>query len=147
MSQTIIGFDYGQRKIGVAIGNTSTGLAQGITTISTHSSTGPWRAIEKLIEDWHPTSLVVGFPYSWHGGKTDSSGLIREFGRELAHRFKLPVNFIAETLTTDFADFLIRETTMPGKRITKRRKLVRDQLAAELILKTYLNEHTDPKTE
>ena len=52
MSQTVLGFDYGRRKIGIAVGQTSTGFAEGIATIPANSAAGPWLKIEKLIEDW-----------------------------------------------------------------------------------------------
>ena len=146
MSQTILGFDYGRRKIGIAVGQTSTRFAEGIATIPANSPAGPWLEIGKLIEGWQPDALVVGLPLAVDGSEPEFAGFVREFGRQLQFRFKLPVDFVDETLTTDFADAIIRETTGPGKRITKRRKSVRDQLAAELILKTYLHEFTDPQT-
>jgi putative Holliday junction resolvase len=146
MSQTVLGFDYGRRKIGIAVGQTTTGLAEGIATIPANSPSGPWLKIRKLIEDWQPDTMVVGLPLAVDGSEPEFARFVREFGRQLQFRFKLPVDFIDETLTTDFADAIIRETTGPGKRITKRRKSVRDQLAAELILKTYLHESTAPQT-
>ena len=146
MRQTVLGFDYGRRKIGVAVGQTSTRFAEGIATISANSPTGPWLKISKLIEDWRPDALVVGLPIILDGSEPEFAGYAREFGRQLHRRFELPVDFVDETLTTDSADFIIRERTAFGKRITKRRKSVRDQLAAELILKTYLNECTNPQT-
>ena len=146
MSQTVLGFDYGRRKIGIAVGQTSTGFAEGIATIPADPPAGPWRKIEKLIEGWQPDTLVVGLPLAADGSEPKFARCAREFGRQLQCRFELPVNFIDETLTTDFADALIRETTTPGKRITKRRKSVRDQLAAELILKTYLHDCTTSQT-
>ena len=146
MSQTVLGFDYGLRKIGIAVGQTSTGFAEGIATIPANSPAGPWLRIGKLIESWQPDALVVGLPLALDGSEPEFAGFAREFGRQLQYRFELPVNFVDETLTTDFANAIIRETTEPGKRITKRRKSVRDQLAAELILKTYLHECTTPQT-
>ena len=146
MSQTVLGFDYGRRKIGIAIGQTSTGFAEGIATIPADSPAGPWLKIEQLIEGWQPDALVVGLPLAVDGSEPKFAGCVREFGKQLQCRFELPVDFVDETLTTDFADAIIRETTAPGKRITKRRKSVRDQLAAELILKTYLHECTNPQT-
>ena len=146
MIQTVLGFDYGLRKIGIAVGQASTGFAEGITTIPANSPAGPWLTIGKLIEDWRPDALVVGLPRAADGSEPDSAGSAREFAKQLRCRFELPVDFVDETLTTDFADAIIRETTAPGKRITKRRKSVRDQLAAELILKTYLHEYTAPQT-
>ena len=146
MSQTVLGFDYGRRKIGIAIGQTSTGFAEGIATIPADSPAGPWLKIEQLIEGWQPDALVVGLPLAMDGSEPKFAGCVREFGKQLQCRFELPVDFVDETLTTDFADAIIRETTAPGKRITKRRKSVRDQLAAELILKTYLHEYTASQT-
>ena len=146
MRQTVLGFDYGRRKIGIAVGQTSTGFAEGIATISADSPAGPWLKIGKLIEDWRPDALVVGLPLAIDRSESEFAGCAREFGRQLHCRFELPVNFVDETLTTDFADAIIRETTASGKRITKRRKSVRDQLAAELILKTYLHDSTAPQT-
>jgi putative Holliday junction resolvase len=146
MSQTVLGFDYGRRKIGIAVGQTSTGFTEGIATIPANSPAGPWLKIGKLITEWQPDALVVGLPLAVTGGEPEFAGYAREFGRQLKCRFELPVDFIDETLTTDFADAIIRETTAPGKRITKRRKSVRDQLAAELILKTYLHESAAPQT-
>ena len=146
MRQTVLGFDYGRRKIGIAVGQTSTGFAEGIATISAHSPVGPWFEIGKLIEDWRPDALVVGLPLAVDGSEPEFAGYAREFGRQLHCRFELPVDFIDETLTTEFADTIIRETTVSGKRITKRRKSVRDRLAAELILKTYLHEYAAPQS-
>ena len=144
--ETVLGFDYGRRKIGVAVGQTSTGFAEGIATIRADSPVGPWIKIGKLIEDWRPDALVVGLPLALDGSEPKFAKYTREFGRQLHCRFELPVNFVDETLTTDFADAIIRETTAPGKRITKRRTSMRDQLAAELILKSYLHDCTTPKT-
>ena len=144
MQQTVLAFDYGRRKIGIAVGQTSTRIAEGIVTIRADSPAGPWLEIEKLIESWRPDALVVGLPLAVDGNESEFAGCAREFGRQLQCRFELPVDFVDETLTTDFADAIIRETTAPGKRITKRRKSVRDQLAAELILQTYLHDYATP---
>ena len=144
MRQTVLGFDYGRRKIGIAVGQTSTGFAEGIAMIPANSPAGPWLKIQKLIDDWQPDALVVGLPLAVDGSEPEFARCAREFGRQLYRRFELPVDFVDETLTTDYADSIIREITAPGKRITKRRKTVRDQLAAELILKTYLHESTTP---
>ena len=146
MMQTVLGFDYGGSKIGIAVGQTSTGFAEGIATIRASSPAGPWREIGKLITEWQPDVLVVGLPFALDGSEPEFAGCAREFGRQMHCRFELPVDFVDETLTTDFADSIIRETTAPGKRITRRRTSLRDQLAAELILKTYLHDCTTPQT-
>ena len=146
MSQTVLGFDYGRRKIGIAVGQTSTGFAEGIATIRADSPAGPWLKIGKLIAEWQPDTLVVGLPLALDGSEPKFAKSTRKFGRQLHCRFELPVDFVDETLTTDFANAIIRETTPSGKRSTKRRISVRDQLAAELILKTYLHDCATPQT-
>jgi len=140
MNETLLGFDYGTQKIGVAVGQIGTGSTQGIATIRNNSSPEPWSKIENLINDWEPTYLIVGIPLTSSGNEPQFSKNVREFGKQLQYRFNLPVSFVNEALTTDLADAIIRETTPPGKRITRRRKSLRDQIAAEFILQTYINE-------
>ena len=146
MSQTFLGFDYGHRRIGVAAGQTVTGTAEGIATILANYPTGPWLEIEKLIDAWQPDGLVVGMPVTSYKNESELVRQSRAFGNELCSRFHLPVHFIDETLTSNSADAIIRETTTPGKHITKRRKTIRDRLAAELILQTYLHEYHNVET-
>lgn len=146
MIQTLLGFDYGQRRIGVAVGQTMTGTAEGIATVLANYPTGPWLEIEKLIDTWQPDALVVGLPVASNGNEPELARQSRVFGKELCSRFHLPVNFIDETLTSSSADAIIRDTTISGRAITNRRKTVRDRLAAELILQTYLHEYPNSKT-
>jgi putative Holliday junction resolvase len=146
MTEIVLSFDYGRKKIGIAVGRTSTGLAEGIATIPTNPSELLWVKINTLIQEWQPDTLVVGLPLALDGHEPAFVRYTRQFGGQLNSRFKLPVHFVDETLTTDFADAIIRETTGSGKRITARRKLIRDRLAAELILTTYLNEYTITET-
>ncbi len=94
MSQTVLGFDYGRRKIGIAIGQTSTGFAEGIATIPADSLAGPWLKIEQLIEGWQPDALVVGLPLAVDGSEPEFAGCVREFGKQLQCRFELPVDFV-----------------------------------------------------
>ena len=145
MNEVVLGFDYGRRKIGVAVGRVSTGYAEGITKIPAIPAQSLWFNVDQLITNWQPDTLVVGLPMTPGKNETEFLRYVRHFGKELTSRYRLPVNFVDETLTTDFADAIIRETTQHGKRIHSRRKSMRDQLAAELILTTYLNEFNSPK--
>jgi putative Holliday junction resolvase len=144
--EVALGFDFGSRKIGIAVGRASTGNAEGIATIPCNPKTTLWSAINELIEYWQPDTLVVGLPFALNGTESKTTGFARKFGKDLDLRFNLPVCFIDETLTTDYADAIIRESTKNGKQITSRRKSIRDKLAAELILMTFLNEHKNTKT-
>ena len=147
MTEIALGFDYGRRKIGIAVGRASTGFAEGIATIPSTPPVLLWSNVSQLISDWQPDTLVVGLPITSGNNQSSLVKYIQEFGEELSFRFQLPVNFVDETLTTDFADAIIREITPHGKQITSRRKLIRDQIAAELILSTYLNEFKTARSE
>ena len=142
MNQTLLAFDYGTRKIGVAAGQDVTGTTQGIGTIATSSKRRQWDEIETLIRKWQPDKLVVGLPMTAPGRESAMMAQARKFGEELEKRFDRTVYFVDETLTSDYADSMIRSSTGRGKRITPRRRAVRDMIAAELILQTYLHEHT-----
>ena len=143
MTQTLLGFDYGTRRIGVAAGQDNTGSAQGVATIPTPAAGAQWDKIDALINEWQPDTLVIGLALSGTGEETTLSRLARQFGKQLQTRFGRNVRYIDETLTSDAADTLIRESQPAGKRITRRRQKVRDQIAAELILQTYLHEQSD----
>ena len=143
MTQTLLAFDYGTHKIGVAAGQNNTGSAQGVATVPTPLAGAQWDKIDALINEWQPDTLVIGLALSGTGEETTLSRLARQFGKQLQTRFGRNVRYIDETLTSDAADTLIRETQPAGKPITRRRQKVRDQIAAELILQTYLHEQSD----
>jgi putative holliday junction resolvase len=139
MSATFLGFDFGTRRIGVAVGQNLTGTAQGIDTINNSGAQGPWPAIAKLVKEWQPDALVVGLPLTKDGNETNLAKSVRAFAVKLDQRFGLPVHFIDETLTSQTAEALVSQATPVGKRIIGKRQSLRDQIAAELILSTYLN--------
>ena len=140
MSTTAMGFDFGTKRIGVAAGQNLTGTAQGIATVSNSGKDGPWGEIQGLIGQWQPDILIVGLPLGKEGTTTTLSQAARGFGAELASRFKLPVDYVDETLTSRAAENLVSEATPSGKRIIGKRQELRDQIAAELILSTYFYE-------
>ena len=128
MTQTLLGFDYGTRRIGVAAGQDNTGSAQGVATIPTPSAGALWDKIDALINEWQPDTLVIGLALSGTGEETTLSRLARQFGKQLQTRFGRNVRYIDETLTSDAADTLIRESQPAGKLITRRRQKVQIRL-------------------
>ncbi|HIG15459.1 MAG TPA: Holliday junction resolvase RuvX [Gammaproteobacteria bacterium] len=140
MSQTVLGFDFGTQKIGVAVGQTQTATGQGIATLRYNQCKVPWKKIDELIHTWQPDILVVGIAEPADGKETGFLKKTRAFAHQLTTRYGLPIRTVDERLTTQQADALIQDSTPIGKSITPRRKSLRDQLAAELILKTYLND-------
>jgi len=140
VSQTVLGFDFGTRRIGVAVGQTQTATAQGIATLRYNQCKIPWEQIDELIQTWQPDMLVVGIAEPADGKETDFLKKTLAFSHQLTTRYGLPIRTVDERLTTQQADALIQDSTPAGKSITPRRKSLRDQLAAELILKTYLKD-------
>jgi len=143
MTQTLLAFDYGTRRIGVAAGQDNTGSAQGVATIPTPSAGTQWDKIDALINEWQPNTLVIGIALNGAGEETTLSRLARQFGKQLQTRFGRYVRHTSEPLTSGAPQTLSRESQPAGKRITRRRQNARDQIAAELILQTYLHEQSD----
>ena len=97
---TIMAFDYGTRRIGVAVGNTLTQMGQPLKTIAESSSDISFKAIEGLLKEWQPNRLVVGIPRHPDGAEHEMSAKARRFGNQLQGRFKLPVDWVDERYTS-----------------------------------------------
>ena len=97
---TIMAFDYGTRRIGVAVGNTLTRLGQPIKTIAEASGDAVFKAIEGLLKEWQPNRLVVGLPCHPDGTEHAMSAKARRFGNQLHGRFQLPVEWVDERYTS-----------------------------------------------
>ena len=97
---TIMAFDYGTRRIGVAVGNTLTKAGQPLKMIAEPSEDVRFRAIQVLIKEWQPNQLVVGMPCHPDGTEHEMSAKARRFGNQLHGRFQLPVEWVDERYTS-----------------------------------------------
>lgn len=97
---TIMAFDYGTRRIGVAVGNTLTKAGQPLKIIAEPSEDVRFRAIQTLIKEWQPNQLVVGLPCHPDGAEHEMSSKARRFGNQLHGRFQLPVDWVDERYTS-----------------------------------------------
>ena len=97
---TIMAFDYGTRRIGVAVGNTLTKAGQPLKIITEPSEDVRFRAIQALIKEWQPNQLVVGMPCHPDGTEHEMSAKARRFGNQLHGRFQLPVDWVDERYTS-----------------------------------------------
>lgn len=97
---TVMAFDYGTRRIGVAVGNTLTRSGQPIKTIAEASGDAVFKAIEGLVKEWQPNRLVVGLPRHPDGVEHEMSAKARRFGNQLNGRFQLPVEWVDERYTS-----------------------------------------------
>ncbi|MBK9217752.1 MAG: Holliday junction resolvase RuvX [Pseudomonadota bacterium] len=137
---TLMGFDFGLARIGVAVGETESGLAQPLTTIHGEANAQRFGDIGKLIEEWAPQRLIVGLPTSLEGEETEMTARCRRFANQLNGRFGLPVALIDERLSSVEADTMLRELKMGWRE----RKQHLDALAAQRILQSYLDTGAEP---
>ena len=130
---TVLAFDFGEKRIGVATGETLLGNAHPLTVIHAESNDERFAEIGKLVAEWRPVQLVVGLPTHADGTPHDMTRLAGKFGERLARRFNLPVAYADERMTSLDAESRLRETG----RNSKRAKPLVDAVAAQLILQTW----------
>ncbi|MCS4533601.1 Holliday junction resolvase RuvX [Neisseria montereyensis] len=130
---TTLAFDFGEARIGVAEGNAEVGTAHPITTITGNSNEAKFEAIGKLLQEWQPKQLVVGLPFHTDGTEHEMTRLSRKFGQRLHGRFKLPVYWVDERMSSLYAESLLAEAQVFGKK----QKQVLDQVAAQAILQSF----------
>ena len=134
-SGTILAFDFGLKRIGVASGESLLGQARALTTIAAEDNDSRFAAIAKLIAEWQPRLLVVGLPRALDGSEHDMTARCRRFGHQLEGRFSLPVEFIDERLSSSEAEARLADRGMTWQ---ERKKQV-DAVAAEIILQDYFD--------
>jgi putative Holliday junction resolvase len=130
---TVLAFDYGEKRIGVAVGDLETSIAHPLTTIAAAGSRARFDAIAALMAEWRPLLLVVGVPTRPDGAEHEVGRLARRFAQRLRGRFGIEVALIDEHLTSHAAEAALRETGVRGQRL--RRAL--DPVAAQCILESY----------
>ena len=97
---TILAFDYGTRRVGVAVGNTETKASQALKIIAAPNADGLFREIESLLKEWQPDQVVVGLPTHPDGAEHEMTIKARRFGNQIQGRFNLPVTWVDERYTS-----------------------------------------------
>jgi len=132
----VLAFDFGTRKIGVAVGNTIVRVAHPLTTIQGEANAVRFAAIGALVVEWAPGTLVVGRPLDGDGSEHDMTARAERFARQLEARFGLPVVRIDERFTTRAAATVLGEAGVHGRA----REAALDEVAAQLILQSWFDE-------
>lgn len=122
MTKTILAFDFGEKRIGVAAGNTITKTAEALKIIQEKNQDEKFKAIETLIQEWQPQLLVVGLPTHSDGAEHEMTLKAKRFGNQLHGRFQKEVVWVDERYTS--------VSVQDGN----------DALAAQLILQQYLDQ-------
>jgi putative Holliday junction resolvase len=132
-----LGFDYGAKRIGVAIGERLTMRARPLPVVRNGREID-WNAIEKIFEDWRPAGCVVGLPLNEDGSDQRTTHQSRNFAMSLQLRFALPVHLCDERMSSRSADGELREARADGLMNRRVRSGDRDGVAARLILEQWL---------
>jgi putative Holliday junction resolvase len=135
MEGTLIGFDFGSRRIGVAVGETTTRIASPLGAIEGEANEARFAAIGRIVDEWRPAGFVVGLPRHSDGSEHAVAKLAEKFARRLEARYNVPVLFVDETLSSAEAESTLKRTrTRAGKKSDV------DALAAAVILQSFLDE-------
>lgn len=139
---TVLGFDVGARRIGVAVGNAMTGSARAVAVIDVHAAGPDWAHAERLLREWRPDGLVVGDPMTLDGGDQPIRKAAQAFARELRQRTRLPVAMIDERNSSQEAARRFAAARADGHR--KRRDAeALDAVAAAVIVERWLSSPRD----
>ena len=130
-NQTLLCFDYGEKRIGAAVGQTVSATATELQTINVKNGKPDWNDIQHLIDEWQPGILIVGRPLTLDGEQQEMTVAAERFSRQLKGRFKIDVEMVEEQLSSYEARRELKST----------RDL--DPVAARLILETWLKENID----
>jgi putative Holliday junction resolvase len=133
---TLLSFDFGHRRIGVAVGQTLTATANTLAVIAV-ANKPDWQAIAGLISEWKPAALIVGLPLGADGEETDMSRDARRFGGRLQGRYGIDVYFVDERLTSFGAEQRFIDARARGS-MRRKDAALKDAMAAQIILENWL---------
>jgi len=132
---TVLAFDFGTRRIGVAVGNTLIRFAEPLVTIEADAPGTALAAIAALVSQWQPGQLVVGLPTHADGTPHAMTSRAQAFARSLETRFGLPVARVDERWTTAIA-----QDRLNASRSGRNARALRDEVAAQVILQAWFDE-------
>ena len=135
--ETALGFDFGLKRIGAAVGQTLTGSASPLGVVAVRDGEPDWEAIARLVKEWRPASLVVGLPYNMDLSEQEMTQKARHFALALSERFPLPVHTVDERLSSREAEAALKERRRQGRRRITREDI--DGAAACVILESWFN--------
>ncbi len=138
-ARTVLAFDYGLRRIGVAVGNTLTGTAEALAIIAAQDGEPDWVALDRCIAEWRPAAIVAGVPYNTAGSSGASlTAAALAFAAQLGARYGVEVHRVDERLSSREAEDGLRERRRSGAMKRRVRRGDVDREAARLLLLQWL---------
>lgn len=132
---TLLAFDFGEKRIGIAVGETMLKVAHPLTTIEAEENDIKFTKIANIIQEWRPSLLVVGLPSHMDGVSHALTQLSKKFAQRLEGRFNLPVKMIDERLSSVEA---AQNLHLAGIKGIKQKEML-DAVAAQIILQSYFD--------
>lgn len=139
---TLLGIDFGLRRIGVATGQTLTRSATPLTTLDNSPGHTNWQAIEQVIKEWRPDAIVIGLPLNRDGSDHNLTRTVRQFRDTLAQRYNGPIHWQDERASSQEAEHNLSTQRAHGDLRRKVKKEDIDKLAAAIILQRWLDTTT-----
>lgn len=136
LAETIVAFDFGLRRIGVAVGQNVTASANPLAAVRNTDSGPDWQAISNVVNEWHPSRLIVGMPLHEDGSPSEMGVPIKAFIAELG-RFELPVEQVDERYSSIEANEVLKSERAMGLRGRINKEAI-DSVAAALIAERWL---------
>jgi len=137
-ARTVLSFDFGLRRIGVAVGNTLTGTAEALATIQAQNGEPDWAVIDRCIGDWRPAAIVAGVPYNMGAEDAAIATASLRFADQLGARYGIEVHRVDERLSSREAEDDLRERRRSGAKTRRVRRGEVDREAARLLLLQWL---------
>ena len=134
--RTFLGFDFGTKRIGIAIAQEVTGTANPLITITAVKHKPDWDKISKIIGEWQPDLLVVGLPLHMDGSEQPMTQAARRFSNQLNGRFQLPIALMDERLSSNEAESIINEQSASRSHYQDKAQI--DMISAQLILQSWM---------
>lgn len=138
-----MGFDFGTVRIGVAVGETITGLAHPLTMIASEPLVQRFEQIGALLAEWQPNQIVVGLPTSLDGAEHEMTQRCRRFGNQLHGRFNLPVTWVDERLSSAEAEQRLQQADQSARKA----KANVDAVAAQILLQQWLDQRLQQQAQ
>lgn len=149
--RTFLGFDFGTKRIGIAIAQEVTGTANPLVTVTAVKNKPDWDRISNIITEWQPDLLVVGLPLHMDGTEQPMTEAARRFSNQLNGRYQIPVALMDERLTSDEAERILKEQSATRASLFRDSmfpdKAQIDMISAQLILQSWMSLQDDESTQ
>ena len=143
-SGSVMAFDFGLKRIGVAVGDMELGIAHPVTTLNVETNVERLAAVEKLVAEWQPIQFVIGEPQNENAVNNEVhpiAHLAKKFGNRLTEQYHLPITYVNELLSSTEAASQLKAQGITGRV----QKTQLDAVAAQIILQAYFDEQQTQK--